>query len=74
MTKALILAASLGLSVSAVHACDFIRSTQISQKVDSTMVASVTAGETVPTPVPDARVAPSHKAAPVQQPASPVAD
>lgn len=69
MTKALILAASLGLSVSAVHACDFIRSTQISQKV-----ASVTAGETVPTPVPDARVAPSHKAAPVQQPASPAAD
>ena len=43
MTKILIMAASLGLSLSAAGACEFMKSAEA--KIDQTIVASVTADE-----------------------------
>ncbi len=51
MTKALILAGSLCLSVSAAHACDFMRSAD-NAKVDKTVVASIDEERTVPMSTP----------------------
>jgi hypothetical protein len=56
MTKALILAASLGLSVSAAYACDYLRTTE-SQAVDkTTVVASIPQQKAAPMSVPDAPI------------------
>ncbi|MGB3834632.1 MAG: hypothetical protein WA975_22520 [Mesorhizobium sp.] len=73
MTKALIVAASLGLSISAVHACEFMHTAQ-DAKADSTVVASVSADKAVPMSVPDARTVLPYKAPTAQQPAQNVAD
>ncbi|KRA00384.1 hypothetical protein ASD64_02125 [Mesorhizobium sp. Root157] len=52
MTKALILAASLGLSVSAANACDYLKSAD-SAAVDKTaVVASISEDQAVPMSVP----------------------
>lgn len=73
MTKALIMAASLGLSVSAAHACDFMRTTQ-DVKVDGTVVASVSQDKAVPMSVPDTKTVLPQQPAPAQQPAEKTAD
>ena len=49
MRKALIVAASLGLSVSAANACEFMRSTQTTA-VDTVAVASIAKEEAAPVP------------------------
>jgi hypothetical protein len=68
MTKVLILAASLGLSISAAHACDFLRSAQ-SSGADKTVVASVTTADgAVPMSVPAEKPVLADNAA--QQPAA----
>lgn len=69
MTKALILAASFGLSVSAAHACDFMRSAQNSG-VDKTVVASVTTEGTGSMSVPVQTPVAAEATAIVQQPAA----
>ena len=43
MTRILIMAVSIGLSLSAAGACEFMKSAEA--KIDQTTVASVTAGE-----------------------------
>lgn len=53
MTKALILAVSFGLSASAAHACDFMKSAD-SAAVDKTaVVASISQDQPPPMSVPD---------------------
>jgi hypothetical protein len=47
MRKALIVAASLGLSISAANACDFMRSAQ-STAVDTVAVASIAKDDAAP--------------------------
>lgn len=57
MTKALILAACLGLSVSAAYACDSMTTTE-NQAVDKTaVVASIPQQKAAPMSVPDAPIA-----------------
>ncbi|CAM5348264.1 hypothetical protein ATER59S_01213 [Aquamicrobium terrae] len=73
MTKALIVAASLGLSISAVHACDFMRTAQ-DAKTDRTVVASVNVDKAAPMSVPDTKMVLPHKAASAQQPDEKIAD
>ena len=73
MTQALIGDASLRLSVSAAHACDFMRTTQ-DVKVDGTVVASVSQDKAVPMSVPDTKTVLPQQPAPAQQPAEKTAD
>ncbi|MBN9251711.1 MAG: hypothetical protein BGO03_06840 [Mesorhizobium sp. 61-13] len=56
MTKALILAASFGLSVSAAHACDFMKSAD-SAAVDKTAVVASISQDQPPMSVPDEQTA-----------------
>ena len=53
MTKALILAASFGLSVSAAHACDFMKSADNAAVDKTAVVASISQDQPPPMSVPD---------------------
>ena len=68
MTRTLILAASLGLSVSAASACDYMRSAQNeASKTDNTVVASTATEVTLPISYPSSpstEQASSQKAVP----------
>lgn len=70
MTKVLVLAASLGLSISAAHTCDFMKSAD-SAAVDKTaVVASITEDQAIPMSVPgDQTILPLPSQAGSTQPA-----
>jgi hypothetical protein len=53
MTKALILAASFGLSASAAHACDFMKSADNAAVDKTAVVASISQDQPPPMSVPD---------------------
>lgn len=53
MTKALILAASFGLSVSAAHACDFMKSADNAAVDKTAIVASISEDQPPPMSVSD---------------------
>ena len=73
MTKALILVASLGLSLSAAQACNFMH-TADNAKLDKTEVASIATEKALPMSVPADKAASPAENAKVQPPAGQQAD